>query len=398
MRFFDRCGTRLWLTMIGAVLIVTIIYLTMCAATGVDSAYSAYNSYELQARAWLNGQTALDRNYEHLELAVYNGNYYVSFPPVPSVPEALWILIFASPVPFGIFQKVYATAACLLIIAELMRRGRMKWNHALLWGISFCFAGALLPITLVGGVWFEAQSLAFLLCASAVIAMRRDKPTLACMMLALAVGCRPFTVCLGPVLLVMYIRKNHRSTKSAILRLIPGIIVGMTIACVYMWYNSIRFGNPFEFGHSYLPEFQRAEHGQFSFVYIPQNIIRFLFGSPFTFYDGTLHVESFGFSMFLSNPILICGLVWMIRDIKVHRMSYVKWSILIMSCINLLLLLMHRTVGGVQFGMRYSLELVPFTLAWYFTSPNRRYMRPWEAALMTFGLVFNMIGGICVHV
>ena len=31
--------------------------------------------------------------------------------------------------------------------------------------------------------------------------------------------------------------------------------------------NAARFGNPMEFGHNYLPEFVRAEKGQFSLSY-----------------------------------------------------------------------------------------------------------------------------------
>ena len=44
---------------------------------------SPYNSYTLQALAWREGRVSLGRDYPWLELAVYQGDYYVSFPPVP---------------------------------------------------------------------------------------------------------------------------------------------------------------------------------------------------------------------------------------------------------------------------------------------------------------------------
>ena len=50
---------------------------------------SAYNSYTLQAMAWRDGMVSLGRDYPHLELAVYNNDWYVSFPPVPSVCRPL---------------------------------------------------------------------------------------------------------------------------------------------------------------------------------------------------------------------------------------------------------------------------------------------------------------------
>lgn len=46
---------------------------------------SGYSTYTLQALAWREGRLFLSRDYPHLELAVYQGNYYVSFPPVPSL-------------------------------------------------------------------------------------------------------------------------------------------------------------------------------------------------------------------------------------------------------------------------------------------------------------------------
>ena len=38
-----------------------------------------------------------------------------------------------------------------------------------------------------------------------------------------------------------------------------------------MTLNAARFGNVLEFGHTWLPEFQRAEHGQFSLTYFAHN-------------------------------------------------------------------------------------------------------------------------------
>ena len=43
-----------------------------------------YRSYALQACAWLDGRLDLGKDYPWLELAIYEGKYYVSFPPFPS--------------------------------------------------------------------------------------------------------------------------------------------------------------------------------------------------------------------------------------------------------------------------------------------------------------------------
>ena len=43
-----------------------------------------YNTYALQADAWLHGRLDLGQDYPWLELAIYDGKYYASFPPFPS--------------------------------------------------------------------------------------------------------------------------------------------------------------------------------------------------------------------------------------------------------------------------------------------------------------------------
>ena len=48
------------------------------------TADNTYRSYLLQAMSWLEGRLDLGRDYPWLELAIYEGKYFVSFPPFPS--------------------------------------------------------------------------------------------------------------------------------------------------------------------------------------------------------------------------------------------------------------------------------------------------------------------------
>ena len=69
-----------------------------------------YRSYALQACAWLNGRLDLEKDYPWLELAIYEGKYYVSFPPFPSLvllPFAAFIA--CSRVISGAFFEVKTT-------------------------------------------------------------------------------------------------------------------------------------------------------------------------------------------------------------------------------------------------------------------------------------------------
>ena len=79
-----------------------ILLLAMClmwsmlhAVTGIKPfGDTGYNTYTLQALAWREGSLHLAQDYPHLELAIFEGNYYVSFPPVPSVPQYFLTFLF----------------------------------------------------------------------------------------------------------------------------------------------------------------------------------------------------------------------------------------------------------------------------------------------------------------
>lgn len=370
------------------------IFAAMHIITGANPLSYPYPSYLLQAQAWLRGEISVP-NHEYLELAIYNGQYYVSFPPVPSVPMALYALIFGGRVPGGLFQKLYIMIAAALILSELLRAGRMSRRECAAWSVLFCLGSAMLPISLVGAVWYEAQILAFLFSAAAVIAVRRSHITVCCACYALAIGCRPFSALLAPALLILYLRQEG-TLRDKLLRAVPGLLFGLAIACAYAAYNYMRFGDPFEFGHNYLPEFQRAEHGQLSLAYLKDNLRIFLFGSPVSVAkDGAVSFNIFGFSMFLSCPMILISLIWHLSDAVRGRADLLDWAIFASQIANVILLCMHRTLGGFQFGARYALELMPLCLCRLL---RRKCPGRWALILLTAGLIFNFIGGCMVHV
>ena len=47
-------------------------------------AHEPHDSYTLQALAWRKGMLSLGQDYPWLELSIFNGDYYVSFPSVPA--------------------------------------------------------------------------------------------------------------------------------------------------------------------------------------------------------------------------------------------------------------------------------------------------------------------------
>ena len=152
---------------------------------------SVYNSYELQAKAWLKGQVFLDRNYEHLELAIYNGHYFVSFPPLPSVFLLPFIIVFGDNIPTN-FISFILFSSCFFILYRILKK--LKYNEfiSILLSLAFTIGTNLISISMDSGVWFLAQLLNYLLCLLAVNSFLNKKKIFLFLFLSLAVGCRPF--------------------------------------------------------------------------------------------------------------------------------------------------------------------------------------------------------------
>lgn len=365
---------------------------------GSFSGPSDYNSYTLQAMAWREGRIALGMDYPHLELAVYNGDWYVSFPPVPAIPMYLLTFLSGMNTPDALVVKLYAAAAMLAVYLCLKRIGWNPWHAA---GMAFLMTlgGSMLPLPLNGAVWYQAQTMAFMLTVSAIALMTSGKTTPALFLYALAVGCRPFNVCYGPLLmLVWYLKPKRRSLAGAVRRLMPGMVLGLAVATAYAVYNYARFGNPLEFGHNYLPEFQRSATGQFSLQHLIQNAEQFLLWLPARWSAEGLIYEPFGSSVFLSNPMLMLLVIWYLCDLLTRRTTLPKHLTVLFFAVHLFLLLLHRTGGGHQLGARYAVDLVPYSLIYLTLRREKRGMAWWETVILTAGFLFMFVGSIQVHI
>ena len=361
---------------------------------------SLYNTYTLQAMQWRQGETALAGDYPHLELAIYKGKYYVSFPPVPTIPIYLLTYVFGDQVPETPLVQMYALGACLALYYLLARR--MAYGKAALWAFLSCFASSLLPLLQNGAVWYQAQVLALLLTVWAMERMDADQPTAGLLLYALAVGCRPFNALYGPVLMLLYLRKHPPAVK-AIRRMAPGIALGLVVAAAYAWYNMIRFDNPLEFGHNHLPEFSFQGGVQFSLSHVGNNARTFLWGLPFEYTDtNSLKLKVFGFSLFLANPLLLCLAGWALLSVICRRMTVEKGLVLLGFAAHATLLLCHRTGGGFQYGARYWMDCLPWAFLWM--GLERRddlpRMRKWtegiSLALLVVGLGMAAYGATVV--
>lgn len=356
--------------------------------------YCDWDSYTLQALAWRKGRLSLDENYSWLEIAAYNGNYYVSFPPVPSLVMLPLTFIFDE-VPSNFVVMSYSLASVALAYKIMQSCGYVSKDCAF-WSVVLVIGSNMMWMSTIGGVWFLAQGLNMVLCLAAVLCMLKNRRFLTYALLALAVGCRPFSAIYFPLLMLKFVLDDRE--KLGIWRALLGqaryLIVPMLIAAAYMAYNYARFDDPFEFGHNYLPEF--AQEAQFSIKYLPQNLYN-LFLRPVTFDEGKISFPQYdGFMFYIANPFYIVWLAQVIRDIAARRFDAAKAACVLLIFANILLLCIHRTLGGWQFGARYTVDMLPFALA-YFALGEKRRFNIWEYGVGGFAVLFNVYGMFSMH-
>ena len=207
-----------------------------------------------------------------------------------------------------------------------------------------------------------------------------------------------------PLVLLIYGYANFRGQKpsaffkdiySKLYNYIPALLMGIS----YMLLNYFRFKNPFEFGHNYLPEFVNSEKGQFSTDYIMGNL-RQMFALPKMGEDGKLFVDPFGnFSLLLASLIIpVTFTVWILVSVKVKEVRIIGIVTFVLAAGYIVFMSAHKTIGGFQFGCRYSIEIIP----WIYLllckclekKPNlSKYMIP----LALLNLIINVLGTVIVY-
>ncbi len=358
-----------------------------------------YNSYALQAASWLQGRLDLGQDYPWLELAIVDGRYFVSFPPFPSLVLLPFVLIFGTDTP--------DTLICWLVTLAGVVQAMRIWKHlygsstgAFIYVLMLFLSSGYLFIAQAGWVWFMAQTFCFTLSLSSILYMLKGRRGLSLTLWAFAVGCRPLIALFLPVLVILMRRRSSTQSWTVFLKKTWTSWIGVCItAAFYMTLNYLRFHNPLEFGHNYLPEFQTYGK-QFSLSYVPEHL-KLLLRLPEAGEDGVLrfdHQETY--LLFLINPMYITYLVSIpVSIVERYRCDPVMMlTVSGLAVLHLFVTCMHRTLGGFQFGNRYLLDALPFLflgiLLW---KSDRRQFDECQLPLLVLGAGLNILGTVFTY-
>ncbi len=190
-----------------------------------------------------------------------------------------------------------------------------------------------------------------------------------------------------PVILAEIWRSQHdaQSRRRSLLRF--GLALGAVLLLAGL-YNWSRFGQPAEFGYTYLgwrtdPEIVRW--GLFHYVYLERNLHALLTSLPvllpaFPF----IAFNPEGMSLLVTTPVLL--LLPTLRN-----WTLTGKAALLSSGLILLPALVYANTGFAQYGYRYAADFLPY-LVLAMALGGLRVRSPWVKGLILFGVVVNLWG------
>ncbi len=331
------------------------------ASSGYD------NMHVRQAQSLLQGR--LDLPEPMHDVAIYDGRYYMPFPPLP----ALLLLPFVALLGAQATNVVALCTGLAILTALVLRRILLRLGlsgEAVVWMLIAFFTGSVYwgVLTMSHGVWFTSQIFAVALVFLAIEeALGRRRALLVGLYLGGAFLCRQFTVALAPFLaMLLWDGAMDAPQVERWKRL--GLFAAPLAVCGagYLTFNLLRFGDPLETGygyltlHNYLQE-RFSRYGLFSLRYLPFNLYYLLFeGFHLDFLDpaglGQLVRNPLGLSLLSSSPfvMLVVRARW-----KPHLLA-AAWLSIVACALPILL---YCSNGAVQFGgQRYTLDFFPILM------------------------------------
>lgn len=387
-------------------LTLLVVFLAIAAFTGIwPWKDNPYNSYALQAEAWLEGRLDLGQDYTWLELAIYEGKYFVSFPPFPSYVLLPFVIFFGVNTPDHIIALGITLIGAIYAV-KLSKKFERQKHSILFWVLMLYLASGYLFIGMNGYVWFMAQSMSFTLSLMALYYALERKAGLSLAFWACSVGCRPMLAVYGILLFYLLWKKEKENDGTITIgkwirkRWYCGIGCGC-VALSYMMLNYVRFGNITEFGHNYLPEFTRTTTGQFNLSYLATNIKNYLRLPNMTENGGALQFYTTdGMAFWLIAPLFITIIVaWLYALMKKRERNRVVLFLLpLLVLIHFIIICCHKTLGGWQFGNRYLVDMFPYLfyglLLW---KPEGERFRNGNVLIFVFGFAINLIGTVATY-
>lgn len=397
-------------------IVVTLLFFLSTASERLAS-HTPFNHFALLAECWRNGRLDLGgpppAYTGNNDFALFQGRYYVSFPPFPALllMPALLVRKSAEHVRDGlVFLGLSGIAPAVLFLAleNLRKRGRNPRSEGSNIALSLLFATASVYwfSSVQGTVWFAAHVVGAALAALYIQASIGARfPMLAGLFLGLGFATRTPLGFAFPFFVYEALRAHQRTplpegsgliallknTRADIIEksLLPFAVAPSLVLSLLLWHNAARFGNAFEFGHGLLDIAWRGrieKWGLFSYHYLARNLGVLLTSMPFIKTPGApFQINAHGLALWITTPIFAWA-VW-------PKQTGALFKALALSALMVALpSLLYQNSGWIQFGYRFSNDFSPFLFV-MIALGARRFSAPFWL-LGAFAIAVNAFGAL----
>jgi len=355
-----------------------------------------HNSYLEFAQSLLHGHLSLPATNNNGDLAFFNGQLFLPYPPLPGIILVPFVLLFGNNVN-TVAIATLMSCVNLYLLYSIISKIKIGKEYTP-WLIAAVFFGT--------GYWYalftshhvyafaHITSLLFqLLIINEILGKKRW------WLIGVFIGCsfltRQFTIfyVLFAAGYIFYLHKTQQrkvSVKDALLLFLPvGFFVG-----IYLVYNYLRFGNLFDSGYQHIIfigvlKERVQQFGVFSIRYFLFNLYcTFIKGFNIEFDGKTyLHIKDmdlWGTSLLSASPFLIAS-------IKAQWPKILKISAWLTIVVILLGQLFYHNNGYEQVNTaRFTLDFLPLLLLLMFLGANK--IPGWLLkGMITYAIALNVI-------
>ncbi len=320
-----------------------------------------YDYYGRLAWSLLGGHWWLDEAPEWLNelIPCGDGRWCVAYPPLPAILTIPFSAFMPNDLAQVLVSRLSAGVSAGVLYLALRAFGAPR-VVSVVGTVLSAFGTTLFFSSVDGRAWFDAHAVAMpFLCAAFLFAARGERPLLVGALIGLATLSRLPIVAATPALALLLANRGGITWTRSLAGIVAG---GVPFALVYVAYNVLRWGSPFDEGYAILAVgdvfFSR---GVFNLFYVPRHLVA-IFLEPPLFNENSpwfLIPGIKGQSLFLTTPAFL----WLfagLRDLRRDRaIAFTALAALLALIPNVL----HGTVGFAQFGYRFSLDAQPFLIA-----------------------------------
>lgn len=325
------------------------------------------NAYVFFAESLLRGDLTLTGMHYYGDLVSFNGQYYLPYPPLPSLVLLPFVFLFGADTNV-VLISIFISFANFVLLYRILSRLRIE-QPVLSWSLMAFFFGtsywyAFFTTHSVYAFAHICSLLFQLLFLHELLGSRRAwlmGVYIGCSML-----CRQFTVFYMVIPLAVIVFSWDLTWKGKFRQLTALVLPFAILAGGYLYYNFIRFGDPFDTGYGnivYIGEAkERVEmHGVFSIKYVLFNLYTHLLKGFNIVFEGKgmLHLKDmdlWGTSLLSASPFIVFALR---RNVQVPYRVWIWLSIvLIFSGI----LFYHNNGYHQVNAMRFTLDFLPLLM------------------------------------